>query len=401
MRVNPVVALKEMGVAFPEGATARYESASRTLTVRNTLFNQKEIEELISMPLTTEKAVVLNVIAMEVNENDLKELGFEWIFDASLNSSKAILAGGATPVGNMPILDVGVKSSGLSATEGLRSGNLVLRADNMETLVTTGSAAALSASNASQRKAPGVFSFRGIWNNVDVAMIMRGASQKKGTDVLANPRIVFTPGRDEQVVYANVKELIYPETYSAPQVPTNVEAMKIVAPAHPDSFVRFGVTEDGVGGVGTILQIHEATVAPDGQHVTLALTITQNEFEGFVNWGSPIYSAVLNEDGTQVKTPLSDNMILQPIFKRRLENTKLTVGTGAVVVLGGLKEARSVRYEDKLPILGDLPMVGRLFRSEGTEKIRKAYMVFVKADVVDPTGKSIGSGNPVQNVTDL
>ncbi len=400
-RVNPVVALKEMGVAFPEGATARYESASRTLTVRNTLFNQKEIEELISMPLTTEKAVVLNVIAMEVNENDLKELGFEWIFDVSLNPSKAILAGGATPVGNIPILDAGIKSTGMSATESLRSGNLVLRADNIETLVSTGSAAALSAANVSQRKAPGVFSFRGIWNNVDVAMIMRGASQKKGTDVLANPRIVFTPGRDEQVVYANVKELIYPETYSAPQIPSRGDSMKIVAPAHPDSFVRFGVNEDSVGGIGTVLQIHEATVAPDGQHVTLALTITQNEFEGFVNWGSPIYAAVLNPDGSQLMEPISDNPILQPIFKRRMENTKLTVGAGTVVVLGGLKEARSVRYEDKLPILGDLPMVGRLFRSEGSEKIRKAFMVFVKADVVDPTGKSFGSGEPVQNVTDL
>ena len=400
-RVNPVVALKEMGVAFPEGATARYESASRTLTVRNTLFNQKEIEELISMPLTTEKAVVLNVIAMEVNENDLKELGFEWIFNASLNPSKAILAGGATPVGNMPILDAGIQSTGLSATESLRSGNLVLRADNLETLVSTGSAAALSAANTSQRKAPGVFSFRGIWNNVDVAMIMRGAAQKKGTDVLANPRIVFTPGRDEQVVYANVKELIYPETYSAPQIPSRGDSMKIVAPAHPDSFVRFGVNEDSVGGIGTVLQIHEATVAPDGQHVTLALTITQNEFEGFVNWGSPIYAAVLNSDGSQMMSPISNNPILQPIFKRRMENTKLTVGAGTVVVLGGLKEARSVRYEDKLPVLGDLPMVGRLFRSEGSEKIRKAFMVFVKADVVDPTGKTLGSGEAVQNVTDL
>ena len=161
------------------------------------------------------------------------------------------------------------------------------------------------------------------------------------------------------------------------------------------------VNEDSVGGIGTVLQIHEATVAPDGQHVTLALTITQNEFEGFVNWGSPIYAAVLNPDGSQLMSPISNNPILQPIFKRRMENTKLTVGAGTVVVLGGLKEARSVRYEDKLPVLGDLPMVGRLFRSEGSEKIRKAFMVFVKADVVDPTGKTLGSGEDVQNVTDL
>ena len=90
-----------------------------------------------------------------------------------------------------------------------------------------------------------------------------------------------------------------------------------------------------------------------------------------------------------------------PIFKRHMENTKLTVGSGAVVVLGGLKESRTVRYQDKLPVLGDLPMVGRLFRSEGEEKIRKAYLVFVKVDIVDPTGRVIGTGQPAENVTDL
>lgn len=96
---------------------------------------------------------------------------------------------------------------------------------------------------------------------------------------------------------------------------------------------------------------------------------------------------------------LTENMVLKPVFKRRMENTKLTVGSGAVVVMGGLKESRSVRYEDKLPIMGDLPMVGRLFRSEGEEKIRKAFLMFVKVDIVDPTGRVIGTGERPADVT--
>ena len=61
---------------------------------------------------------------------------------------------------------------------------------------------------------------------------------------------------------------------------------------------------------------------------------------------------------------------------------------------------RSVRYEDKLPVLGDLPMVGRLFRSEGEEKVRKAFLMFVKVDIVDPTGRSFGTGERPSDVTD-
>ena len=76
------------------------------------------------------------------------------------------------------------------------------------------------------------------------------------------------------------------------------------------------------------------------------------------------------------------------------------VGSGSVVVIGGLKEYRSVRYEDKLPVLGDLPMVGRLFRSEGEEKIRKAFLMFVKVDVVDPTGRNVGTGERPSDAID-
>lgn len=45
-------------------------------------------------------------------------------------------------------------------------------------------------------------------------------------------------------------------------------------------------------------------------------------------------------------------------------------------------------------------MVGRLFRSEGEEKIRKAFLLFVKVDIVDPTGQIIGTGEKLGDVLD-
>ena len=405
-RVNPIAALKSMGISFPEGASAHYVARTRTLTVRNTMFNLQEIEELVSIPLSTDRAVVLNVMAMEIEENDLNELGFEWLFNISLNPRRLITSGALETISNLSETEVAVDASAkVPSSRALRSGNLVLSADNIDNLVANGSAVAYGMENAQQRKAPGIFSFRGVWKHADVSMIMRGASQKKGTDIMTNPRIVFTPGREEQVVYANVREMFYPESYTSPQIP-KPGAMAVAAPAHPETFVRFGLSEDMVGGVGTVMQIHEASIDDDGQSVTLALTLTTNELEGFVNWGNPITGVIVNrdEDGNILNyatSILTDNKILMPIFKRHMENTKLTVGSGAVVVLGGLKESRTVRYQDKLPVLGDLPMVGRLFRSEGEEKIRKAYLVFVKVDIVDPTGRVIGTGQPAENVTDL
>lgn len=374
------------------------------------------------MPLETDRAVVLNIIAMEVEEDDLNELGFEWLFNFNVGP-KPLFAGGVTEyvmseLAGLPSIstEVSLPERGLSATEGLRSGRMVLASDNIDDLISTGRAGLFNANGAHRQKAPGIFAFRGVWDSGDVTMIMRGASQKKGTDVLSNPRIIFTPGREEQVVFGNVNEMFYPDTYAEPQIEsvnftlpsksggnsnkrTSGHAT-MAAPAHPESFIRFGMVDETVGGIGTVVQVHEADVAPDGQHVTLALTVTMNEFEGFVNWGSPITTALITDEAKEaVPMILTENMILKPVFKRRMENTKLTVGSGAVVVMGGLKESRSVRYEDKLPIMGDLPMVGRLFRSEGEEKIRKAFLMFVKVDIVDPTGRVIGTGERPADVT--
>ena len=405
-RVNPMVALKEMGITFPKGAHARYIAKDRALVVRNTLFNHKEIEELVTVPLSTQRAVSLNVIAMEVSEDDLKELGFEWLFNAALHPEHMFLSGAEALTGGMPAIETKINAqTGLASTDGLRSGKLVLSADNIDNLISAGTAAGFHESGFRTRKAPGIFAVRGVWSFADVTMVMRGADQKKGVDIINNPSILFTPGRDEQVVYANVREMFYPESYSAPQTSGANVGSPIATPSHPESFVRFGMVDDTVGGVGTVLQIHEASVDDDGENVTLALTLTTNEFEGFVNWGNKITSAVVHkEDGKVVaaeQVVLTENNILMPIFKRYLENTKLTVANGAVVVLGGLKESRTVKYEDKLPVMGDLPIVGRLFRSEGSEVKRTAYMVFVKVDIVDPTGKVIGTGADIQNVTDL
>jgi hypothetical protein len=60
---------------------------------------------------------------------------------------------------------------------------------------------------------------------------------------------------------------------------TNLYGSATVATAaHPEEFTRFGLSEDQVGGIGSVVQVHSASVSPDSQHVTLALTVTLNEF---------------------------------------------------------------------------------------------------------------------------
>lgn len=420
-RVNPVTALKEMGISFPEGANARYDVGSRRLTVRNTPYNQEEIAGLLSVPLDEQsRSLVLNVVAMEVNESDLNELGFEWLVSMHMGPGAWFGGGGVAtalreagwPAGGNKFGQMETNNGALSATEGLRSGSQAIAADSMDRLITTGSARLFDADVASTAKAPGILSLRGVWQAGDVAMMMRGLSQKKGTDILYNPRLVLTPGDEQQATFTNVREMFYPESYSEPSIFSSSMSMGdskskngftrarsvIATAAHPEEFTRFGMSEDSVGGIGAVVQVHDAQIAQDGQLVTLALTVTLNDFEGFINWGSPIRTFMMTDNGSSInpdqmaQITLTENHILKPVFKRHMENTKISVAPGSVIVMGGLQEGRTVRYEDKLPILGDLPLVGRLFRSEGHEEKKKAFLFFVKVDVVDPTGRDPRTG---------
>ena len=58
-------------------------------------------------------------------------------------------------------------------------------------------------------------------------------------------------------------------------------------------------------------------------------------------------------------------------------------------LLGGLLLEQTTKYKDKVPFLGDLPMVGRLFRSEATQSKKTSLMIFVTPTIIDPAGNRV------------
>jgi general secretion pathway protein D len=59
------------------------------------------------------------------------------------------------------------------------------------------------------------------------------------------------------------------------------------------------------------------------------------------------------------------------------------------VVLGGLIHEELTTIRDKIPLLGDIPVLGRLFRSEGEYSRKINLLIFVTARLVDPAGRPI------------
>ncbi len=125
------------------------------------------------------------------------------------------------------------------------------------------------------------------------------------------------------------------------------------------------------------------------------------EFEGFINYGSPIQTTSTNPlTGLTTTNVLTPNTINQPIFSTRKVSTNVTVFDGATVVLGGLVREDVQKVEDKTPIMGDIPLIGRLFRSNVDQHIKKNLVIFVTARLVNPEGAPILSEDEKEESVD-
>ena len=108
--------------------------------------------------------------------------------------------------------------------------------------------------------------------------------------------------------------------------------------------------------------------------------------------GYDSYQVALNayiSGGSNSTTPGGDGSPLiakMAFFERRTAQTQVTIADGHTVVMGGMIDERTETYRDQVPLLGDIPYLGRLFRTEGSRTTKKNLTIFVKATLVDTRG---------------
>jgi general secretion pathway protein D len=74
----------------------------------------------------------------------------------------------------------------------------------------------------------------------------------------------------------------------------------------------------------------------------------------------------------------------------------VSVWDGATVVLGGLMREDVQKTEDRTPIIGDIPILGRLFRSTAEQHTKRNLVIFVTARLVNPGGQPINGNEEVE-----
>jgi general secretion pathway protein D len=113
---------------------------------------------------------------------------------------------------------------------------------------------------------------------------------------------------------------------------------------------------------------------------------TITEFIGYDDPGGFIPQAQAVGSGPGgIGLPLTAQLPL-PHFRVRQVTTTSIIWDGQTIVLGGLLSENVSKIKDKVPVLGDMPFVGRFFRSESNSTEKKNLVIFVTPTIIDPAG---------------
>ena len=401
--------LESQGVPFSSipGASANFLPQSSRLVVRNTPDNLELVDAIVEQAsISGPKQVEIEAKFVEITQNNLKELGFDWLLGPFNTGNNKVFGAGGTSGTSPPVNPVdypfqfpnGVPIGQNPVTAGNRSGNLAIAGSAIDALLFgTGGASAL---------APGIFSLSGIFTDPQFQVVVRALSQKKGVDLLSAPRVTTKSG--QRAVIEIVREFRYPTQFTPPQLPTFTSSVGGTAPA-PAIVTPTTPTTFETRNTGVTLEV-EPVVGPDGVTIDLNLVPQVVEFEGFINYGSPInavgFNSFIGTGGTnliQFSAPvrLTDNVINQPIFSTRKVTTSVSVWDGQTVVLGGLMREDVQKTEDRTPIIGDIPLVGRLFRTNAEQHLKRNLVIFVTAHLVNPGAQLVNQTEEQEETEDL
>lgn len=372
-------------VDFPMGANAVYQPRFHKLFIKNTADNLKAVEEVLAgleeqATKLRSQQVEIETKFVEFSEGALAELGFDWTVygngsvagfegkdgnyfqEASGNNGPVSVADGSGGLGGT-LYTSPVSGQKLISDANHNGQNLFGAAQRSNTSVfnpiTTGLLSTMGG-------VPGALALTD--GTIDVRIT---AMEQEGTaDVLSAPRVTTKSGAEALIRIAETHR--YPQDY---EVVTGQRTAPIVQPQDWEDFdmgVSLKVTPVVDTESGTIdIELHPQVMEFKGYD---PYVVGYNAYDGGGN-----NSTGAGGDGSTLYAQM-------PYFERRSAQTQVTIADGSTVVLGGLVDERTETFSDQIPILGDIPYLGRLFRTEGSRNVKKNLTIFVKTTQVDAQG---------------
>ena len=345
-------AMLSEGIEFRPGAGVSYFPNLGRVVIRNDRKNLEKMKAYFETKKGEEALVQLQIKLIEMSQNDIDELAFNWQY--AVNSNHSVV----TPRGDMT-----------RATIIQSSSNELLRyyvPDNHTTTSLQDSTLAY------------------MWANSDGTKItanMFALDWADSQDVLASPRITTLPGHTAKIKM--VTKRYFPEDWETIDVDTMQGSIRngvSITRASPQPNL------DKEKELGPVFEIKPVIIkSGDDLLIRLSLSFPLETFAD--EW--VIYDNTTNggdNDGDYIQ---------MPVFNTRRFNSTILIGDGDTIVLGGVGKDDTTTVNDKIPILGDLPIIGRLFQSKYSNASKNNLLIFISARLVKPDGSSY---NPAKQI---
>lgn len=354
----------DRGVGFDVGSTIAYDRGSGKLIVKNSLENLRRMDELLrQLDVIKTPLVMVEAKIVEIQQVDVEELGFDWIFNVPNNPN--------SPGTDHPNWWINQFTQGGTTT------NLQGQPLRHYTPSDPNSSGTTNRSYKVVNDLRIFPNFQGSAfgdTTVNMDLTVNAISQNSRSEILSTPRLLTTSGSEASI--RMVEANYFPSSWENPTVTVNGATVAITAPI-PD----FGEATD----VGILFTIRPV-VNPDNYTITLHLVPQVVNFAGKNSETVSIQTGTVTAEGEAKPGSQNNYEIWMPIIGRRDLDVNIKVYDGETIVLGGMVDNRNMYRDDKWPIIGEVPLVGRLFSSQlaYTEKVN--LLIFVTTRLVNNDG---------------
>jgi len=301
------------------------------IIVTDTESQIKAIDEFIEEVDRITPQILVEARIYDISSTDRMDLGIEW------------QAGRNTNYGTDGLTTVGGAAGALStltraATSYTKSGGTTGYTDNRINPYTTG---AFSGTVNKATSTEGLLRFGILTSDINVDALIRAEQEKVSAKLLANPRIMVLDNEEAKIKI--IEEIPYQQ-----------------------------LTQTSAGGSIGTTQFKEV-----GVELTVTPHLTRDNMVRLHL--VPKFSVRLSDVvviGATSTTP-------QPVIATREADTMALIKSGQTVVIGGLRKQDITQQKNKVPLLGDIPLVGNLFKFEGESTLNSELVVFITPYIIE------------------
>ncbi len=310
------------GTAGKRPTIVRYPG-SNSLIINADPETQRTLLDVINQLDTRREQVLVEAIVVEISDDAAKELGVQFLLAGK--DGRIPFAATQYPGSNVGIMPLAAGVAAGKADAGDEDGNAVL------------DVARAAALNSLLGLTGGLAGIAGSSGDAVFGMIINAVKSDTGSNLLSTPSILTLDNEEARILVGQ-------------EVP--ITTGEVLGDSNSNPFRTIQRQDVGV----------------------------QLEVKPQVNSGGGI-TLFLRQEVSSIAGPVSSSLNELVLNKREIE-TRVQVDDGAIVVLGGLLDQTDRMTVDKIPGLGDIPLIGGLFRNTARQNNQRNLMVFIRPTVI-------------------